>query len=192
MENSMQIPENTGNRTAIQPSNPTAGHTHQGNQNWKRHVDPSVHRNIIPLKATETWELKGTMCSTCAQFLQSWLTVTLWTVPLQAPPSVGFPRQEYWSGLPCPSPGDLPHPGSNLHLLWLLHWQANSLPLSHQGGHGESQKLMVVLASAEHILKIYSKWDINVKCKSQKNFFAIAQVPVIFHSTLLLSHFFLK
>ena len=36
---------------------------------------------------------------------------TLWTVVDQAPPSTGFPRQEYWSGLPFPSPGDLPHPG---------------------------------------------------------------------------------
>ena len=34
-----------------------------------------------------------------------------WTVAHQAPPSVGFSRQEYWSGLPFPSPGDLPHPG---------------------------------------------------------------------------------
>jgi len=33
MENSVEIPFKTGNRTAIQPSNPTAGHTHQGNQN---------------------------------------------------------------------------------------------------------------------------------------------------------------
>ena len=34
-----------------------------------------------------------------------------WTVAHQAPLSVGFSRQEYWSGLPLPSPGDLPHPG---------------------------------------------------------------------------------
>ena len=34
-----------------------------------------------------------------------------WTVAHQAPLSVGFPRQEYWSGLPCPSPADLPNPG---------------------------------------------------------------------------------
>ena len=35
---------------------------------------------------------------------------TLWTVARQAPLSVGFSRQEYWSGLPCPPPGDLPNP----------------------------------------------------------------------------------
>ena len=36
MENSVEIPSKTGNRTALWPSNPTAGHTHRGNQNWKR------------------------------------------------------------------------------------------------------------------------------------------------------------
>ena len=49
----------------------------------------------------------------------------------QAPLSVGLFRQEYWSGLPCLPPGDLPNPGSNLGLLCLLHWQADSLPLHH-------------------------------------------------------------
>ena len=39
------------------------------------------------------------------------LFVTPWTVAYQAPPSVGFSCQEYWSGLPFPSPGDLPNPG---------------------------------------------------------------------------------
>ena len=39
------------------------------------------------------------------------LFVTPWTVAHQAPPSVGFSRQEYWSGLPFPSPGDLPDSG---------------------------------------------------------------------------------
>ena len=36
---------------------------------------------------------------------------TPWTVGYEAPPSMGFSRQEYWSGLPFPSPGDLPDPG---------------------------------------------------------------------------------
>ena len=39
------------------------------------------------------------------------LFATPWTVAYQASPSMGFSRQEYWSGLPCPSPGDLPDPG---------------------------------------------------------------------------------
>ena len=48
----------------------------------------------------------------CAQSLQSCLTcVTIWTIALRAALSMGFSRQEYWSGLPCPPPGDLPNPG---------------------------------------------------------------------------------
>ena len=39
------------------------------------------------------------------------LSATPWTVAHQASPSMGFSRQEYWSGLPFPSPGDLPDPG---------------------------------------------------------------------------------
>ena len=44
--------------------------------------------------------------------IKSCLTlVTPWTVACQAPLSMGFPRQEYWSGFPFPSPGDFPDPG---------------------------------------------------------------------------------
>ena len=51
-----------------------------------------------------------------------------WTVARQAPLSLGFSRQGYWSGLPFPPPGDLPHPGIKPASLAL---QADSLPLSH-------------------------------------------------------------
>ena len=44
-------------------------------------------------------------CFTCVQLL-----LTLWTVACQAPLSMGFSRQENWSGLPCSPPGDLPDP----------------------------------------------------------------------------------
>ena len=44
-------------------------------------------------------------------FHRVWLFAILWTVALQASLSVGFSRQEYWSGLPCPPPGDLPEAG---------------------------------------------------------------------------------
>ena len=47
------------------------------------------------------------------------LFVTPWTVAYQAPPSMGFSRQGYWSGLPFPSPGDLPDPGIELGSLAL-------------------------------------------------------------------------
>ena len=46
-----------------------------------------------------------------SRFSRVRLFATRWTVAHQAPPSMGFSRQEYWSGLPFPSPGDLPDPG---------------------------------------------------------------------------------
>ena len=46
-----------------------------------------------------------------AKLLQSCLTLTPWTVGCQAPLSMGFSRQEYWTGLLCPPPRDLPNPG---------------------------------------------------------------------------------
>ena len=56
------------------------------------------------------------------------LFATPWTVVCQAPLSTGFPRQEYWSGLPCPPPEDLPNPGIKPASPVL---QVDSLPLSH-------------------------------------------------------------
>ena len=58
------------------------------------------------------------------------LCVTPWTVAYQAPLSMGFYRQWYWSGLPFPSPGDRPDSGLELKFPAL---QVDSLPLSHLG-----------------------------------------------------------
>ena len=51
----------------------------------------------------------------------------------QAPLPMGFSRQDYWSGLPCPPPGDFSDPGIKHVSLCLLHWQADSLPLAPPG-----------------------------------------------------------
>ena len=75
-----------------------------------------------------------------SRFSRVRLFVTLWTIAKQAPLSMGFSRQEYWSELPCPPPGDLPETGIEPTSLAL---QADSLPLSHQGSphalHAPSQ-----------------------------------------------------
>ena len=81
------------------------------------------------------------LCSVCV-----WFFVTPWTVASQAPPSMGFPRQEYWSGLSFPSPEDLTDPGIKLlspalalnHLgSWVLisltYWQQRGLPRGYSG-----------------------------------------------------------
>ena len=57
-----------------------------------------------------------------------WLFVTPWTVACQAPPSMRCSKQECWSGLPFPSPEDLPNPG-------LLHCRQMLYHLSHQGNY---------------------------------------------------------
>ena len=59
--------------------------------------------------------------------------VTLWAAACQTPLSMGFSRQEYWSGLPCPPPGDLPNPGTEPMSLTSPHWQVGSLPLEPPG-----------------------------------------------------------
>ena len=59
------------------------------------------------------------------------LFVTPWTEAYQSPPSMGFSRQEYWSGVPLPSPGDLPKPG--IEHPGLLHCRQTLYRLSHQG-----------------------------------------------------------
>ena len=58
---------------------------------------------------------------------------TLWSIACQASLSTGFSRQEYWSGLPRPPPGDLPDPGMAPPSPVAPALQVDSLPLSHQG-----------------------------------------------------------
>ena len=61
---------------------------------------------------------------------------TLWSVAHQAPLSMGVSRQEYWRGMPCPSPGDLPNPGTEPRSLTL---QADSFPSEPPGKPSKSQ-----------------------------------------------------
>ena len=60
-------------------------------------------------------------------------SATLWTITRQSPLAMRFARQEYWSGLSRPPPGDPLDPGMELGLLFLLSWQADSLPLVPPG-----------------------------------------------------------
>ena len=60
-----------------------------------------------------------------SRFSCVWLFATPWTIACQAPLSVSFSRQEYWSGWPCPPPGGLPNP--EIEPLCILHWQAGYL-----------------------------------------------------------------
>ena len=70
-----------------------------------------IHTHYICIHYTYTYTLY--IYNVCVfmlgHFSRVWLCATLWTVACQAPLSMGFPRQRYWSVLPCPPPGDLPN-----------------------------------------------------------------------------------
>ena len=78
------------------------------------------------------------MCFVLLSFKNS---VTPWTAARQAPLSMGFSRQEYWSGLPFPSPGDLPNSGIKLGSPAL---QADALPTERQGKLCDSRRYVLL------------------------------------------------
>ena len=71
----------------------------------------------------------------CACYVASVMldSATPRSVAHQAPLTIGFSRQEYWSGLPCPPPGYLSDSGIEPMSLSLLHWQVGDLPLAPHG-----------------------------------------------------------
>ena len=71
-----------------------------------------------------------------------WFFVTPWTLARQAPLSMGFSRQEYWSGLPFPPSGDLPNPGIETVSPVTPASQVDSLPLSHQRSPGSGTVIL--------------------------------------------------
>ena len=76
-----------------------APHKDNNNKKWLRNTDTYVLSHVS---------------KTCACVLSGYVisaSVTPWFVALQAPLSMAFSRQEYWGGLPFPSPGDLSQPG---------------------------------------------------------------------------------
>ena len=83
-----------------------------------------------------------------------------WTAAYQAPLSMWFSRQEYWSGLPFPSPADLPHPGIKPRL---LHWRQILYCLSHQGSPKNKQQVVMkgkFTQSCPTLCDPYSLWTV--------------------------------
>ena len=111
--------------------------------------------------------------------LKSFLFVTLWTVAHQAPPSLGFSRQEHWSGLPCPPLGDLPNPGIE-HRSPAL--QTNSL-LSEPPRKPQARKIRI-----NHWLKIslnfFLFWVTSLKFP-QKFYFSLLNTAKAFYTRIV-------
>ena len=84
-----------------------------------------IPRNTHFIFISESMCVHMLSCFSCVR-----LFATAWTVACQVLLSIGFSRQEYWSGLPCSSPGDLPNPRTEpTSAMCPLHWHAGSLPL---------------------------------------------------------------
>ena len=91
------------------------GEAKQGAEYWGRSAGAIINlraslmvQMVKNLPAMQEWKWK------CWSLSRVWLFATPWTVAHQAPLSMKFSRQEYWSGLPFPSPGDPPNPGIKL------------------------------------------------------------------------------
>ena len=76
-------------------------------QSWRRRKCKSISKRACACSVSQPWSLFATPQ----------------TIAHQSPLPMEFSRQEYWSGLSFPSPGDLPHPGIKPTSLHLLHWQ---------------------------------------------------------------------
>ena len=99
--------------------------------------------------------------------------MTPWTVAHQAPLSMGFSRQEYWSGLPCPLPGDLPDPG--IKPVSLLHWQAGSLPRAPPGKtHTTSLVLIYFLTGSSNLLVTFVQFPHLLVITNLISFFSMS------------------
>ena len=93
-----------------------------------RHRISQEYSYLLDAYYTSDTVLGVSVCKRACVLSCVWLFVTLWAVAHQAPLSMRLSRQEYWSGLPCPRPGDLPNPGIEPGSPAL---QEDSLPLSH-------------------------------------------------------------
>ena len=93
--------------------------------------EKKIKWRIRKIFTNKTMIILSVLC--CAKSLQ--LCLTLWDPmnPHQAPLSLGFSSQGYWSELPCPPPKELPNLGTEPVSLCLLHWQASSYPLAPPG-----------------------------------------------------------
>ena len=82
-------------------------------------ASPTLEANSLPLSHLGSPSI---VCAVLSHSSHVPLFAILWTVTHQVPLSMGFSKQEYWSGLPFPSPGDLPNPGIDL-TSWTVAYQ---------------------------------------------------------------------
>ena len=77
-------------------------------------LEGGFEQKMVLMSVTRLVKCYECLCLCVCALSCVWLFGTLWTLALQAPLSMGFPRQEYWNRLSFPLPGDLPNPGMKL------------------------------------------------------------------------------
>ena len=107
----------------------------------------------------------GCMCThVCVHTQLCLLFETLWTTVHQAPLSMGFFWQEYGSGCHFLLQGIFPTQGSNPHLLHLLHWQEDSLPLCHLGSPHQRKRSFCSLSVSTSLCVALIDLSIHIDC----------------------------
>ena len=102
-----------------------------------------VAENFLDLSNEMNIQIREACVCMLSHFSHVRLFATLWTIARHYPLSIVPCRQEYWSGLPCPPPGDLPDPGTKPRSLAL---QVDSLPSEpRQGVRGVREACLIIL-----------------------------------------------
>ena len=154
----MVVPQNTKHRAVISAGNTPPRHLPKRNESMSH---KNLHMNVqrgITHHSQKKWSEVNSLSRVR-------LFATPWTVAHQAPPSMGFSRQEYCSGLPFPSPGDLPNPGIEPKSPT---WQEDALS-SEPPGNTEKGKAIPFSIFAWRIPwteepgRLYSPWGCRVR-----------------------------
>ena len=113
-------------------------------------------------------------------FSHVWLFATLWTVILRAPLSKGFSRQEYWGGLPCPPPRDLPDPGIKLAPLTSPALASGFFTTSTtwEAQNGDCNIYITMLLEA--LEKVPRKWLVCSPLPHEQYLFSLAVISFLF------------
>ena len=116
-------------------------------------MDFILFHTVLPCCQMSTWGYVSIPVLWCAKhFSRVWLCAILWTAGFQAPLSVGFSRQEYWTGLLCPPSGDLSNPRIEHAAPVPPALQVDSLPLSPQGSPNSCPMLSLTTLLTFHLL----------------------------------------
>ena len=126
-------------------------HLPLGNHKFRNKLE--FNRTNCPIVQSCKWSVL--FLYELSRFSCVWPFATPSTIAHQAPLSMGFSRQEYWSGLPCPPPWNLSNPGTEPTSLCHLLWQSGSLPLAPPGTPKYTYSYDNIMYVIKYLLSLY-------------------------------------